>query len=44
MSGLIVRDAQADDGPGLCDLLNAIVRAGGTTARLIEMTVPEFQE
>ena len=44
MSGFIVRDARADDAPGLCDLLNAIVRAGGTTARLTEMTVPEFED
>jgi L-amino acid N-acyltransferase YncA len=44
MTGFIVRDARADDAPGLCDLLNAIVRAGGTTARMAEMTVPEFED
>jgi L-amino acid N-acyltransferase YncA len=44
MTGFVVRDARADDAPGLCDLLNAIVRAGGTTARLTEMTVPEFED
>ena len=44
MTGFIIRDARADDAPGLCDLLNAIVRAGGTTARLQEMTLPEFED
>jgi L-amino acid N-acyltransferase YncA len=44
MTGFTVRDARAEDAPGLCDLLNAIVRAGGTTARLTEMTVPEFED
>lgn len=42
MSGFIIRDAVAEDAPALCDLLNAIVRAGGTTARLQEMTVSDF--
>ena len=44
VTGFIIRDARADDAPGLCDLLNAIVRAGGTTAWLTEMTVPDFQD
>ena len=44
LTKFIVRDARADDAPGLCDLLNAIVRAGGTTARLAETTVPEFDD
>ena len=44
MSGLVIRDALPGDVPALCDLLNAIVRAGGTTARLQEMTVSEFTQ
>lgn len=44
MTGFIVRDATSLDAPDLCDLLNAIVRAGGTTARLVEMTVPAFED
>lgn len=42
MSGLVIRDARPGDVPALCDMLNVIVRTGGTTARLQEMTVSEF--
>lgn len=44
MTGFDVRDARAEDAAGLCDMLNVIVRAGGTTARLQEMTIPEFED
>lgn len=43
-TGFIIRNARADDAPGLCDLLNAILRAGGTMARPTAMTVPEFED
>ena len=39
MSGLVISDALPGDVPALCDLLNAIVRTGGTTARLQEMNL-----
>ena len=44
MTGFVVRDAVPGDAAGLCDILNAIVRAGGTTARLVEMTVLAFED
>ena len=44
MSGFVVRDAGAEDAPALCAVLNDIVRAGGTTARLQPMTVAEFAD
>ena len=44
MSGLIVRRARAGDAADLCGILNAIVREGGTTARLAEMTIPAFAD
>ena len=44
MTGFTVRDARPDDAPQLCDLLNAIVRRGGSTARLAEMTIPAFED
>lgn len=44
MNGFTIRDATPADASDLCDLLNRIVRAGGTTARLQEMTVAAFED
>lgn len=35
-----MRDAVAQDAEDLCDLFNTIVRAGGTTAWVVEMPDP----
>ncbi|HYW33679.1 MAG TPA: GNAT family N-acetyltransferase [Candidatus Bathyarchaeia archaeon] len=41
---LTVRDAQTSDAPELCDLLNAIIRIGGTTAFETPFGVALFTE
>jgi L-amino acid N-acyltransferase YncA len=42
--GFEVRDARPSDASGLCAILNAIIRAGGTTALEQELSVAEFDD
>lgn len=41
-SGLRIRDAVPSDATPLCDILNTIIRAGGTTAMETPLTSAEF--
>lgn len=43
MSAFLVRDAEPGDAPALSLLLNAIIRAGGTTALETELSAAEFE-
>ena len=42
--GFVVRDARADDAPALSAVLNAIIRAGGTTALEQELSAEQFDD
>ena len=44
MSDLTIRDTCADDVPALTELLNEIIRAGGTTALETPLTETELSE
>lgn len=43
MERFTLRDARSEDAPELCDLLNAIIRIGGTTALETPLTPEEFE-
>ena len=43
-SKILVRPAQSGDAPHLCELLNQLIRRGGTTAHQKELSLEEFSQ